>query len=271
MFPVFEVFGREIGLYGICACAGFLLCGFLGTKLVKRFGVIFEDFLLVMLAALGGLFVGAHIIYGVTNIPFIVKTFGSLGELTFMEFLRAMGAAFGGMVFYGGFIGGALGIVVYTHFVKYLNRDNILDVYAVLIPLFHTFGRIGCFLAGCCYGVESAFGFTAHGNTVNPSVNDVNRFPVQLVEAACNLIIFLILLWMFKKMILSERLIYVYMLIYPPVRFVLEFFRGDTYRGFLFGLSTSQWISVILFLFAVFMLIKKSRKQHLPLSPENEV
>ena len=59
---------------------------------------------------------------------------------------------------------------------------------------------------------------------------------------------------------MRDKLIYVYMLIYPVVRFIDEFFRGDTYRGFLFGLSTSQWISIILFAFAIIMLIVKRNK-----------
>ena len=59
---------------------------------------------------------------------------------------------------------------------------------------------------------------------------------------------------------MRDKLIYVYMIIYPVVRFTLEFFRGDEYRGFLFGLSTSQWISIILFVFSIVMLIIKRNK-----------
>ena len=109
-------------------------------------------------------------------------------------------------------------------------------------------------LGGCCYGIESHFGFTAHGNTINPGVNDVNRFPVQLVEAACNLLIFILILTLFRKALMKDKLIYVYMLIYPVVRFILEFLRGDEIRGFLFGLSTSQWISILLFVYALIRL-----------------
>lgn len=261
MFPTFELFGREFGMYGVCAAVGLLLCGFVGTLLAKKFRIIFEDFIIAFMAALIGVFIGAHIVYALTNIPLIVVSFKYIGKLWFKPFITLIGQAVGGMVFYGGFIGGGLGIVVYTHFSKLMKRENILDVYAVLIPLFHTFGRIGCFLAGCCYGIESDFGFTVHNNHINPSVNDVNRLPVQLFEAGCNLIIFFLLLYLFKKAIMHDRLIYMYMLIYPPVRFTLEFFRGDTYRGVYLGLSTSQWISVALVIFAVIMLIRYHRKK----------
>lgn len=84
--------------------------------------------------------------------------------------------------------------------------------------------------------------------------------PVPLIEAACNLLIFLFILYLFKKDKMRDKLIYVYMIIYPVVRFTLEFFRGDEYRGFLFGLSTSQWISIILFVFSIVMLIIKRNK-----------
>ena len=77
------------------------------------------------------------------------------------------------------------------------------------------------------------------------------RLPVQLFESALNLLIFLFILYLFKKSIMTDKLIFVYMLVYPVVRFTLEFFRGDEIRGFLFGLSTSQWISILLFVTAI--------------------
>ena len=138
---------------------------------------------------------------------------------------------------------------------------NQLPMYAVLVPLFHAFGRVGCFLGGCCYGIESEFGFTTHTNTNIPSINGVNRFPVQLLESGCNLIIFFILLTLFRKRIMEKRLIWIYLLIYPVVRFCDEFLRGDVYRGFLLGLSTSQWVSIILFGVAVVVLVRKGKRE----------
>lgn len=261
MFPSFELFGRQIGMYGVMTVIGAAFCVLAGVFLIKKFKMMWEDLVLVMIAAAAGILVFAHIVYGITNISTIIIIFQNLGKLSFEKFWALIAQCFGGMVFYGGFIGGAVGILVFCRFNKKLNKNNLLDVYAVLIPLFHVFGRIGCFLGGCCYGVESAIGFTAHGNTLNPSVNDVNRFPIQLVEAGLNLLIFLFIIYLFKKDKMRDKLIYVYMLVYPVVRFILEFFRGDTYRGFLFGLSTSQWISIILFVFSVIMLIVKRNKK----------
>lgn len=262
MYPSIEIFGREAGTYGLMALLGLLACLFVGFFLIKRDDIDTFDFVLVLLAVFAGMAVGASIIYAVSNIKVIAYAFSHLGELGISGLWEYIVYSFGGMVFYGGYMGGAVAILIYTKCSKSLRpkRDALLDIYAVLVPLFHAFGRVGCFLGGCCYGVESAFGFTAHDNHLNPSVNDVNRFPIQLVESACNLIIFAVLLYLFCKHILEKRLIYVYMLTYPVVRFVTEFFRGDTYRGIFFGLSTSQWISIFLFVFALIMLPRKTAK-----------
>ena len=139
----------------------------------------------------------------------------------------------------------------------------MFDAVAVAIPLFHAFGRVGCFLGGCCYGVACDVGFTAHGNTLYPELNDVNRLPIQLIESGLNLILFFVLLVLYKKKKFQHRMVIVYFYIYPVIRFIDEFFRGDEIRGFLFGLSTSQIISILLFTFAVIVTIKdlvKKRK-----------
>lgn len=261
MFPTFEIFGFTIGMYGVMTVIGAALCVLVGLSLIKKYDIIWEDMALVMIAVGIGAFIFAHILYGITNIGLLAVLFKESGSLDAGQIFAMLGQIFGGMVFYGGFIGGAIGILFYCRVInKKLNKNNFLDIYAVLTPLFHIFGRIGCFLAGCCYGIESDFGFTVHNNHLNPSINDVNRLPVPLIEAACNLLIFLFILYLFKKDKMRDKLIYVYMIIYPVVRFTLEFFRGDEYRGFLFVLSTSQWISIILFVFSIVMLIIKHNK-----------
>ena len=214
MFPVFEIFGKQIGSYGVMAVLGFTAAFLVGSRLIKKHDINIYDFALVMIAAGIGLVIGASILYAITNYRVLIYAFSNLGNLGFGRFWALIKYAFGGFVYYGGFIGGGIGILVYTKFAKDVkgHRDHLLDIYGVVAPLFHTFGRIGCFLGGCCYGVESPFGVTIHNNTINPTVNDVNRFPIQLVESACNFILFLVILYLFRKCILERRLIYVYML-----------------------------------------------------------
>ena len=115
----------------------------------------------------------------------------------------------------------------------------------------HGFARIGCFLAGCCYGVECEFGFTAHGNDLVPAVNDVSRFPVQLLESLGCFLIFFLILYLYRKGKLTGRLLFVYLGVYAVLRFCDEFLRGDAIRGFIFGLSTSQFISIFMALISL--------------------
>ena len=249
-------------MYGICAAAGGIAAVLCATLLAKKKGYEFEDILLVMLSCGAGLFIGAHILFGITQLSGIISLFRSASEYTFLSFnAKLFGTYLGGMVFYGGFLGGMAGLAIHCRFNKYVTFKGMIDIYAVCIPLFHIFGRIGCFLAGCCYGIESSWGFITYTNTINPSVNGVVRFPVQLFEAGCNLIIFLVLLFLYKKDKMENRLIFIYMIIYPVCRFILEFFRGDEIRGFIFGISTSQFISILLLIAAIAGLIISAHKK----------
>ena len=260
MFPYFHMFGKNIGTYGLCAVLGLVCCGWVACLLAKRLAVGYEDVILIMVVVGVSLVMGGHFLYGITNAKILFELFAKASFLTIGQFVACLGLCFGGMVFYGGFLGACIGLLIYTRFSKSVERRIAFDLFAVCIPLFHMFGRIGCFLSGCCYGTESKFGFVIHGNTLVPEVNDVRRLPVPLIEGACNLVIFLVLLRLFHKGKEKGKMIFYYMLMYPAVRFVLEFFRGDAIRGFLFGLSTSQWISIGLLAVAVWKLfISKSK------------
>lgn len=262
MFPTFEFMGKTIGVYGLCSVVGMVAAGVVMYNLVKKKGIYAQDIALLAFAVAAGMLIGGHLLYGITQIPNIIELFKNMSEYTAKDFWRALGGYFGGMVFYGGLIGSFLCIAIFRRFkiAANLKKANILDAYAVVVPLFHVFGRIGCFLGGCCYGIESSFGFIVNGNQISPGINGVRRFPVQLVEAGCNFIIFIVLLLLYKKGRAKDKLVYIYLLIYPVVRFALEFLRGDEIRGFLFGLSTSQWISIALFAFSAVSLIAKRNK-----------
>ncbi|MCR4557435.1 MAG: prolipoprotein diacylglyceryl transferase [Saccharofermentans sp.] len=264
MYPFIEILGKSYSTYSLMAALGLLVSGLVVFLLVRKKGIFFEDVAMTGLFLAIGLFIGSHIVYGLTNADKIVVLFQHISEYTFLDFMKTLfGTYMGGMVFYGGLIGGIIALLIADKFAKkYFKGDIMFDAVAVVIPLFHTFGRIGCFLGGCCYGVACEFGVTFHGNTLYPEVNDVNRLPIQLIEAGCNLILFFILLVLYKKQKFPRRLLIVYFFMYPVVRFIDEFFRGDEIRGFLFGLSTSQIISIMLFVFAiVFTVIDLTKKK----------
>lgn len=255
MLPSFEVFGRTVGTYFIFVFLGLLACGFVAIQLGKRFQTTIEDMILQMLVVSTGALIGGYLLYGVTNSGKIRMLLQNASQYEMLDLLRSIVACFSGMVFYGGLIGAAIALLLYSHFSKAIKVKEAFDLFAVAVPLFHVFGRIGCFFAGCCYGIESNWGMVVHGNSYYPEVNDITRVPVQLIEAGVNLCIFLLLLTFFRKCYFQEKLFFLYLLVYPTARFGLEFLRGDSIRGFLFGLSTSQVISVLLFAFSCMLLV----------------
>ncbi|MCQ4021408.1 MULTISPECIES: prolipoprotein diacylglyceryl transferase [unclassified Ruminococcus] len=242
MIGSFTLFGKEIGTYGVAAIIGILATGcFAYIKAMRnRLDEVRMVFMLLFSAI--GVFVGGHILYGITNIQYIGLLFQAKN---FTQWLNIAGMLFGGQVFYGGLLGGIAAAIIYAKATKLENLGGYADIMAAGVPLFHTFGRIGCFLGGCCYGIESSFGFTFH-NSLIESANGVNRFPVQLFEAGFNLILFFVMWALLNKGILKNKLFFLYLAVYSAGRFVLEFFRGDSYRGFLFGLSTSQIIALMI-------------------------
>lgn len=166
-----------------------------------------------------------------------------------------------GIVFYGGVSG-----LIISFYIICLIKDNhppagAFDALAVIIPLFHAVARIGCFFAGCCYGIECRSAISVYYITQkNGIINSTLRIPVQLIESAFNLLLFMLLLVLFMKRIHKGKLIFIYLFLYASVRFVLEFFRGDDVRGIYGWFSSSQIISVIIIIF-LFVKYFKGRKK----------
>ena len=119
-----------------------------------------------------------------------------------------------------------------------------MDLILPSVALAQGFGRIGCFLAGCCYGVEtdSAFSVTFHDSAYAP--NGVALFPSQLVSSGLDFIHFAVLCVIAKKNKTPGRIGALYLIFYSIGRFCIEFFRGDLLRGSVGTLSTSQFISI---------------------------
>jgi len=261
MYPFFNVFGIEFSVYGFLTGIGIILMTVVALKLCEKTNISFKNIILGELVALAFGFVGAHLLYIIVNTPQMLEILNyyinnnGTAEIYWQIFLNWIE----GMVFYGGLIGALIGGVVFCKSRK-VSVADFSDCFAPAIPLFHCFGRLGCFFSGCCYGIESELGFTAK-DAIIESCNNVNRFPVQLLEAGLNLVLFILLLLFFYKRKYSGYLIYYYLVSYSIIRFCDEFLRGDVYRGIWLGLSTSQWISIILFIFSIIMLICKTKSE----------
>lgn len=247
MLPIIEVFGKEVSSYSICVILGLLASSFLAYWLGRRFGFTVERIVFVVLWIALGIVLGGHLLYGITHYDVLIHMFNNFSKLGSKQIWSTLKAVFGGMVFYGGFIGAIFTLKIYAKKFDEPKKTAIMDIYAVCVPLFHCFGRIGCFLGGCCYGVESKFGLTVTNNQLIPDVNGVRRLPIALIEAYFNLLLFTLLLKVFKSERFKGKILYLYMFFYSIIRFNLEFYRGDEIRGIWFGYSTSQWISIVLF------------------------
>ena len=169
-----------------------------------------------------------------------------------------------GGVFYGGLI---LAVAVALW---YLRRHRLpmwttTDVFAPGIALGHVVGRLGCLMAGCCFGRPTTvpWAITLTNRLAAENVGtplNVPLHPTQLYEAGAELLILMLLLGTERKgRQFPGRTFWGYLLLYAVSRFVIEFFRGDA-RGMVFGvLSTSQFVSVVLIPLSIFMLVRLSR------------
>ena len=251
MIPAFSLLGKTLAIYPILALAGIFAAGIYACRAAKRAGQSEDDMIVLLLFSAIGVFLGMHLLYGLVSLSQWPQLLSQIHSLA--SFFQVMFAIWGGSVFYGGLLGGILAGALYLR-VKGRSIALWSNLTAPAIALFHTFGRIGCFLGGCCYGIPSAWGVTYRHSPV-VEANGISRFPVQLVEAAWNLILFLLLSRLLRQG--KGRLLPLYLALYAPARFLLEFLRGDSYRGIFFGLSTSQWISLLLFPTALFFLLRR--------------
>ena len=251
MYPYVYVFGRPLPMYGLCALVGLLVsAGLIVLTLRKRRDYSKIHIVNIPLFAAIGAFVGAHILYAITRMEVLVQ---ALQKNAFsFDTIKEM---FGGMVFYGGLIGAIFAAFLYCKIAR-ADFSLFADIFAPAIPLFHTFGRIGCVFAGCCYGIEASWGLT-YTEVHHGVMHAVTRLPLPLIEAGCNLIIMAALLILSHKRLKKGSLMAIYFMAYAVVRFIDEFFRGDEIRGKLFGLSTSQWISILVFAAGVFMILNR--------------
>jgi len=153
------------------------------------------------------------------------------------------------MVFYGGLFGAILGVYFFCR-ARRIDTRTYLNAAACAYPMMHAFGRIGCTLDGCCYGIEyhGLFAITYNPAQINPGVSDhladFSRFPVQPLEALLEFAICFMLIRMFLKYGSKHSLAAVYLFTYGIIRFLDEFLRGDVIRGFWGPFSTSQWIAL---------------------------
>jgi phosphatidylglycerol:prolipoprotein diacylglycerol transferase len=149
---------------------------------------------------------------------------------------------------------------------------------AVTTCLVHMFGRLGCFMAGCCYGkpTQSFFGVMFSSPQCYAEPKNVPLHPTQFYEAAFIFMVMLFLLFLRDRRMFYGQLFLVYLIAYAIGRTLLEFFRGDEVRGFVIDnlVSHSQLIAVVIIIIAIFFywrwskqnVVSSNKKESLKLS-----
>lgn len=231
---LFEVGPIKIYSYGLMICIGVILAFAVAERRAVKLGLNPDKvFDLGVACGLGGI-VGAKLLYFITEWRELVNGGMSVRDLMF------------GFVVYGGIIGGILAGYLYCKWKK-LQFLKHFDLVMPSIALAQGFGRIGCFLAGCCYGKETDAWYGVEFNhSVYQNMIGVKVIPTQLVMSAANFVHFFILGFLAKRIKKDGVIAGCYLLLYSSGRFLIEFLRDDP-RGGVGVLSTSQFISLFIF------------------------
>lgn len=261
---LFSIGKLNVPGYGFMIGIGFIVALLVGEYRAKKKGLNQESVIdMAIIAILCG-FLGAKLLYVIVN---------------FQEFIEAPGSVLGraGFVVYGGIIAGVLCCLLYCH-VKKLSFLQYFDLIIPEVAIAQGFGRIGCFLAGCCYGrqTDSVFGVIFPEGSLAPA--GVKLIPTQLISAAGDILFAVILIVIsdvvFKSVVYgsseaaasrSKKFGHVagdigclYLWMYGVGRFLIEFLRDD-YRGSVGALSTSQFISLFIVLGGIVLFVFNRR------------
>jgi len=286
MFPIlFRIPIPGIGpvtihTYGVLLVVAFLVAIWVARRLARREGIDPDGVVdLGVYVILGGL-VGAKLLLVVVDRDFYGRQFtniledgggpvghtlapylGRVGEIVGTVARMSLSLLQAGGVFYGGLI------VVVLVGLWYMRRHSLpiwktADVIAPAIAIGHSIGRLGCFSAGCCYGIPTdmpwgiVFTNTYSGTLVGVPLN-IPLHPTQLYSSLGNLVIFGLLLWLYRRKRFDGQVFWVYVMTYGVFRFIVEFWRGDP-RGTIFGgaLSSSQFVAIVMVTLALGMLAR---------------
>ncbi len=243
MFPkLISLDGFFLPTYGVLVALGFLAALWIARRLSLKAGLDPEAVTnLGVYCAVAGL-LGAKLMMLVFDWSYYAQR---PAEIFTLRTLQAGG------VFQGGLIAALLTAAVYTK-KQNLPRLATADVFAPGVALGHGIGRLGCFAAGCCWGVETrlpwAVTFTrqeAHELVGVPLGRPLH--PTQLYESAAEFLIFAVLYRRFQRPHREGAIIGMYLALYGGVRFLVEFVRYHQQPNPFGGpLSATQWLALVL-------------------------
>lgn len=245
MHPVlFEISNYTVSSYGVMAALGVLAALAVGFLNSKKAGLnpaaAVEAALFALVLGLAG-----------ARLAYVLVEWNFYAENPF----RIFQLWDGGMVFYGGLLFAAPAGWLYASKVVRTDPWAALDAFAPGLALGHAMGRVGCFMAGCCYGMPLnlpwAVRFT-HPLSVASPVFPLH--PTQLYEAAVETVLFIYLSGRFRNAGTRDGRIFAeYLVYYSLIRIILEFYRGDS-RGGAGPFSTSQFMGALILAAGLFLL-----------------
>lgn len=242
IIPYFTIFGKEISSYSIFVGLGVLigLIWFLLTVPKDKNVRGYKPFVIVLSALFFGA-IGSKILVVVENLKPLIKDFSQIKVFLFT-----------GKSIVGGLIGGYLGVIIAKKILK-IKEKRFGNQIAPAIALGMAVGRIGCFLTGCCFGIETNL-------PIGINFGDgINRIPTQLVEMGFCLILFGYLFYKqkTKKELQPGILFYELILYYFIFRFLVEFIRGTEKNILCF--SIYQIIAILGIIYIVIKIRKEKR------------
>jgi phosphatidylglycerol:prolipoprotein diacylglycerol transferase len=238
MIPVLFSFGTiHLYSYGLCIAVGVLLSLFLMKRRAVKEGFPKPDEVLdVAFAILVWGFLGARLFYVIQNLSYYA-----------VEPLKIFAVWEGGLIFYGGAIAAFLGFALMVRKRKWPFWKT-LDFIVPYGALSHAFGRIGCFLNGCCFGKSCHLPWAVRFPELPYAVH-----PTQLYEASYDLLLFVFLLKRRKRARFEGEISLLYFLLYGMGRYTIEFVREPGWMWM--GLTSNQWLSIAIMV-AAFTLFK---------------
>lgn len=241
-----------IRMYGLMIAIGFLLGIYLSARQARKEGInpdrIVDMGVYLLLSAI----IGSRILHVIVN---------------YSDFTRNPLDVFaiwkGGLVFYGGVL------AAIPTGIWYVKKHNLpvwktADIIAPFAALGHAFGRLGCFFAGCCHGTPySGFLGITFTNPQALAPQGISLYPTQLFESGGEFLNFGILLFLRRYKKFDGQIFWLYPILYAILRFFVEFYRGDTDRGFYFSgmISTSQIIAIVMVIVSGVMMWRLRKSQ----------
>ncbi|MGL5151948.1 MAG: prolipoprotein diacylglyceryl transferase [Clostridium sp.] len=243
---LFEIFGVEIYSYGFMIAIGILTAMTIFIKRAKIKGYDEDSiFNLVLFAIIGGV-LGGKLLFIITEFKAIINNPSILLDFGY------------GFVIFGAIILGAITVYTYCRIKKW-NTFEVLDLAAPSLAIGQGFGRIGCLLAGCCYGAETEFPISLVFPNDSLAPAGVHLHATQVYSSIFDFILAGFLIWYAKRSKNKGNVLAMYAIIYSIGRFLVEILRNDP-RGSVGTLSTSQFISIFTLIFGIIIFNREKFK-----------